>query len=596
MRFTRVSALALITAAGAVALAGCAAPGTEEPEIVENSIVTAAQNQAFTSANNGTADQNTTYNGNITYMTSAGFNYYDNTPTLVQNTDFGTYELVSEDPLTVTYTVNEGVTWSDGTQVDAADMMLSWVQCQSEYNDPKGDVNFGSVSAGATCDLMEMPEIGEDGRTVTITYSEPYVDWELNFGVGMPAHIVYQLAFPDVEDPEEAKAGMISAIQDGDTEALAEIAAHWTKDFEMTSMPDDERLLVSNGAYTITDLTDSYVTLTAREDYVAGPTPQVQTITVRFITDPTAQVQALENGEIDIFYGQPTEDTVNTLAEMEGVTYEALAGAVYEHIDLTFNNGGPFDPATYDGDEETARLVREAFLKIIPREEIVTNLIQPISPDAAPMNSQLFFPGADGYEESAAANGSAEYTAADPEAAAALLEEAGVETPIDVDFMYAADNPRRASEYELVAAAGEEAGFNVINDVDVNWGARLGDGSYDASLFAWVSTSTAVTSSQATFQTGQGNNLNGYSNEAADELWTELQSTFDPETQIELLTQIDAMTFEDAYGLPLYQYPDLVAYSDAVENVSGAPLSPNVFWNFWEWTPTEAAVTETTQG
>ena len=32
----------------------------------------------------------------------------------------------SEDPLTVTYTVNDGVEWSDGEPVDASDLLLDW--------------------------------------------------------------------------------------------------------------------------------------------------------------------------------------------------------------------------------------------------------------------------------------------------------------------------------------------------------------------------------------------------------------------------------------------------------------------------------------
>ena len=45
--------------------------------------------------------------------------------------------------------------------------------------------------------------------------------------------------------------------------------------------------------------------------------------------------------------------------------------ASHEHVDLTVNNGGPFDPATYGGDEAKALAVRQAFLKTIPRQEIV---------------------------------------------------------------------------------------------------------------------------------------------------------------------------------------------------------------------------------
>ncbi len=54
----------------------------------------------------------------------------------------------------------------------------------------------------------------------------------------------------------------------------------------------------------------------------------------------------------------------------------------YDHVDLTFNNGGPFDPATYGGDEAKALKVRQAFLKVIPRQAILDAIIIPQKADA----------------------------------------------------------------------------------------------------------------------------------------------------------------------------------------------------------------------
>ena len=75
---------------------------------------------------------------------------------------------------------------------------------------------------------------------------------------------------------------------------------------------------------------------------------------------------------------------------------EVIGGyeGTYEHIDLQFDQSksGTFnDP-----------LLREAFMKIIPRQEIVDKLIKPLQEDAEVRNSQIFLPGADGYDESVA--------------------------------------------------------------------------------------------------------------------------------------------------------------------------------------------------
>jgi peptide/nickel transport system substrate-binding protein len=35
--------------------------------------------------------------------------------------------------------------------------------------------------------------------------------------------------------------------------------------------------------------------------------------------------------------------------------------------------------------------------------------------------------------------------------------------------------------------------------------------------------------------------------------------------------------------MTLYQIPSVVAWSSKIENVKDAPLTPNVFWNYWQW-------------
>ena len=69
------------------------------------------------------------------YATHSGFNYIDNNLNVVKNEKFGKYEKVSDDPLTVKYTINDGVKWSDGAPVDANDLILQWAAYSGYYND-----------------------------------------------------------------------------------------------------------------------------------------------------------------------------------------------------------------------------------------------------------------------------------------------------------------------------------------------------------------------------------------------------------------------------------------------------------------------------
>ncbi|MEY4618019.1 MAG: hypothetical protein RL101_205 [Actinomycetota bacterium] len=603
MKLKRIAAAIAAVTATALVLTGCAAGAGD---VVAGSSISVAWNQAFYSYNSNSSNGNATANANIVYLANSGFNYYDATPKLIKEERFGKYEVLSEDPLTVKYTVNSGVKWSDGAAVDAADMLLAWVANSCNYNnvsveyDAEGNISnqaaldagvfFDSASCGGDLGkVTKVPEISEDGRAVTLVYDEQIVDWEVNFGIGLPAHVTVQHAFKDENlSADDAKKKLIAAIQDKDEAALAPIAKFWSAGFDMTDFPtDDPSLVVSNGAYVITDLVkDQYITLTANKNYSWGTSPKIEKITIRFIEDPLAAVQALSNGEVDIISPQATADIIQALADVadKGIVTDTTSDATYEHIDLTFNNKGPFDPASYGGDAEKAKAVRQAFLKTIPRQDIVTKLIQPINPDAKLNDAQTILPGADGYDAIAAANGSADYANVDIAGAKALLAKAGVKGKVPVKFLFGCGNTRRQNEFALIQASAAQAGFDVQNKCDDNWGSLLGSGTYDAVVFGWQSTSLAVTSSKATFASDGGNNLNGYKNDAVDTAYKALSTEFDRAKQVELLTTVEKNLWADAYGVTVFQFPGVTAYNkNKVSGVVPAPLAPMFFWNFWEW-------------
>lgn len=616
MRIKRISTAVALTAVGALVISGCTAGGGEENNddsgLVEGSSITAAWNQAFYSMNGNTSFGNATANNNINYLVLDGFNYYDNTPELVKNESFGSYELVSEDPLTVKYTISDDASWSDGTPVDAADMLLHWAANSrsldtpdfdpAEFTDPDTgeftesfptDVVYFDSGATPTSGLglvSETPEVGDDGKSITMTYDQPFVDWELTFasvGAMLPAHIVAKKAL-ELDDNEAAKQAILDAIQDEDAAALAPISSFWNSGFNFTEMPDDPELVTASGPYMISDyVADQYVTLTANPEYAGDNAANIEEITIRFIPDPLAAVQALENGEVDIIQPQATADITTALEGIDGITVNTGLGGTYEHVDLQFDQGR--NPENIFSNP----LVREAFMKTIPRQEIVDTLIKPIiGDDAILRDSQLFVPGAEGYDDSAANNTSADYAEVDIEGAKALLAESGV-TNTEVCILYASNNPRRVNEFSLIQQSANSAGFNVTDCGSEEWGGLLGTpGAYDASLFGWQSTSLGVTNSLPTFETGGINNLNFYSNAEVDEIISQLNVEFDAEAQIELQQEMDRLLWEDFYGVTIFQFPEVTAFSDRVTNIDASILAPTIFWNAWDWEVTDGGSEE----
>ena len=598
MRIRRIGAAIAAVGAAALVLSGCSAP-TAKSGLDEGTTVTAGWNQPFYSYNASTSFGNATANNNIIYMTNDSFNYYDNTPELVKNESFGSYEMVSEDPLTVKYTIKDGVKWSDGTAVDAADLLLNWVANSRAQDTPDFDpTDFTDPDTGEFTDAFptdvvyfdtgaqpdsglglvhEVPEISDDGRSITLVYTAPYVDWELTFtSAGLPAHVVAKNAL-GLTDNDEAKTALITAIQDNDAASLAKISTFWNSGFNFTSLPDDPELYLGTGPYTISAFeADQFITLTANPDYTGDHKPSIEEVTIRFITDPLAAVQSLQNGEVDVISPQSTSDIVTALDAVPNVTVVKGVEGTYEHVDLQFDQSQNMvfnDP-----------LVREAFMKVIPRQEILDKLIKPIVGDAASLRgSQLLVPGAEGYDKSVADNGSAAYDTVDVAGATALLAQAGVANPT-VCLLYASTNPRRVNEFQLIQTSAALAGFNVTDCGSAEWGGLLGTpGAYDASLFGWQSTGLGVTSSGPTFQTGGINNLNFFTNDDVDAAVKKLNVEFDPATQIELQQEIDKLLWENFYGVTIFQFPGVTAFSDKVTGIEPSILAPTIFWNIWDW-------------
>ena len=611
MNIRRTSAVTAAVASVALVLTACGGTAneadTEDAGINQESAVTVAWEAPLNELNLSSSNGNATQNAVIGYMLNSGFNYYDENLDLVEDTSFGTYEKVSDDPLTVKYTVADDTKWSDGTAFDATDILLQWAGTSAKFNnvepetDEEGNVtNQEALDAGVYFDgttpgaalISATPEISEDGKSITFVYDKPFGDWALNFtNQFVPAHVVAQNTL-DIEDAQEAKDALRDAILSGDAAKLSPVATFWNSGFEMTKMPEDKALVLSNGAYVLDAYEENqYLTLKANPDFKGKNKASVETITVRYIDDPMAQVQALQNGEVDLIGPQASADVRSALEALPGIETNNSVEGTFEHVDLVFANGGPFDPATYGGDAEKAKKVRQAFLTAIPRQTIVDNLIVPLNPDAEVRNSQILIPGSPNYDKMVAENGSDFYKPeADIEAAKALLAEAGVTTPVKVRFAYNTENARRVNELALITDTASQAGFEIVDTgrPAATWGTLLATGQqeYDASLFGWQSTSTAVTESDANYRFAPERGINNYgfySNPAVDAALDQLQVATEPDEQFALQLEVEKNLWADAFGTTIFQFPAIQGWNENLKGVDAITISPTIFYGFWNW-------------
>ena len=116
------------------------------------------------------------------------------------------------------------------------------------------------------------------------------------------------------------------------------------------------------------------------------------------------------------------------------------------------------------------------------------------------------------------------------------------------------------------------------------WGSELGNGTYDASIFGWISSGVGYAGLPQIWKTGGGGNYNGYSNAEVDALVDESQVTIGDEARLdEIQIEIDGHTRDDFYGLPLFQVPGLVAHNGTVDGIVYNGGQTGAIWNNWEW-------------
>lgn len=586
-RRSRLVTTTAVAGVAALALAGCTTGGSED-EKPQSSTISVATTNALTSFNGDTSQGNLDTNGMIGYLTGVSgglglgsFMTLDPAFEIVKEESFGTYERVSEDPLTVTYTLKDNLKWSDGEPITADDMLLSWVTNSGYFDDASFDEATGEVTtgtqyfalAGSTTglDMTAFPEIGDDNLSLTITYEEPFADWELVNMMGKPAHVLAEKAGTTVQELTELLKGLPAGdpaapvAPNGTLKALADF---WNTGYDVTSMPEDESLLVSSGPFIVTDFTpEQSVTLGKNPEYKGDNEPVYENLIIRFIGDANAQITALQNGEVNAIYPQASADTVTALESNKATLHEGDQVS-YDHLDLNFGSDVFADPT-----------VREAFLKTVPRQQILESLITPVNPDAEVLNSQIFVPANEAYADSVATNGYDAFNETDIEGAKALLAGA---TPT-VRILYNTDNPNRVDSFQAVKSSAEEAGFIVEDLGSPDWSSLLPSGDYDVSIFGWISPGVGTAALPQIFKTGGGGNYNNYSNATVDALVDESQVTLDAERLAEIQIGIDTETAKDFYGLPLFQLPGVFADNGTITGIEFMGNQTGIVWNAQEW-------------
>lgn len=481
-------------------------------------------------------------------------------------------EATSTDPQIIEYVVNPDAAWSDGEPIDCDDFYFYWnafngSQLQLDENgDPvideesETELQLFEITGTTGYDSMESVVCSDDGKTITVTYSEIYADWRATFTGIMPAHVIAR---------EAGVADLTAAFDDGDREAIEAMAEFFNTAWAMNPgdlldeslIPSGDKLKL--GAWEA----GSSITLVPNENYWG--TQANGEVVVRYIAEE-AQAQALANSEINAMDPQPTPDLLASLQGTDGVVVEPGPQFVWEHFDFNFSN-----------DALSNRDVREAFALCAPRAQIVSNLIEPLAPGSQILNNRYNQEFEPAYVD--ASNGA--YDEVDLVRAQELLDGAGVAQPVDIRIGWFDNggNARRTDQVALTIESCNQIGFNIIDaGSDTFFDVELSAGDWDIAMFAWAG-SPLKTGSSEIYRTGGGINFGGYGNPDVDALLDQINQELDADIQAALANEVDALLWEDLVTIPIFSFPGVVAYGDDIGGVVFNPSQNGLTWNSASW-------------
>ena len=461
---------------------------------------------------------------------------------------------VSEDGLTWTFTMKDGLKWSDGSDLTAKDFEYSFKRLASpDTAAPYGETVVGMIDGYQ--DAIGNPDA--DGNTTT----DP--DWDaLNVHASEDGKtLTVQLAYPCSYFDKLCAFAAMSPVQEATIEANGDA---WCTE------PDT---FICNGPYYISDWVPSERIVLTKNPYYAGGWDSSKivsdTITLLLLEDSSASYAAYNSGEAQLIKDVPTDEIPSlTKAEDGGAFYvDTILGTYYISLNAQRE---PFTDAK----------VRKALSLAIDRDYVANTIMQGTYEPA------YNFVGPGIVDESGMfydnANGGERYISDDYEAnleeAKSLLAEAGY--PDGEGFPAITYSANDAGYHipvaEYLQQAWGELGITVNID-KVEWSSflplrRAGD--YDASRNGWVMDYNDPSNMIELFTTTNGNNDGKYSNPEFDAA-IDASKVADKTVHFQKLHEAEDILMEDAAAIPVAYYTDFWLQSPSLK---GTWHSPYGYW------------------
>ena len=461
---------------------------------------------------------------------------------------------VSEDGLTWTFTMRDGLKWSDGTELNAKDFEYTFKRLtNTELAAPYAETVIGMVEGYQ--DAIGNPD--EDGKPTTT----PDPD-KLNVVASEDGKtLTVKLAYPCSYFDKIVAFGTMSPVQKATVEANGD---SWA------TKPDT---YVCNGPYMITEWTPGERIVCKKNPNYKGGWDSKRIVnnklTFLLLENSSASFTAYNSGEAQLIKDVPTEEipTLKKAADGGEFYVDTNLGTYY----LSLNNQkAPFNNVN----------VRKALSLVIDREYVANTIMQGtytpaynlVGPGIVDENGMF-------YDN---ANGGKTYISDDYDAnleeAKQLLADAGY--PNGEGFPTIEYSTNDAGYHtpvaEYVQQAWGELGITVnINKVE--WASftpmrRAGD--YDVSRNGWVMDYNDPSNMIELFTTTNGNNDGKYSNPEFDAA-VEASKVADKSVHFQKLHEAEDILMADASCIPVAYYNDFWLQSPSLK---GTWHSPYGYW------------------
>ncbi|MCD8147733.1 MAG: peptide ABC transporter substrate-binding protein [Clostridiales bacterium] len=466
---------------------------------------------------------------------------------------------VSDDGLTYTFTMREGLKWSNGEDLDASDFEYSWrraadVNTAADYQylyEILGDCQYDED--GNFTGLGDNSVVAsEDGTTLTVTLTSvcPYFLDLCAFPVFFP---VYEETVEENNPDGTTPGGW--ALDAGDS-------------------------FVCNGAYVLSSWNhDSDMTYVKNEYYRDADSISIETLNFMLSSDDTAIYAAYQSGDLDFIDTIPTDELGVLLAADDPELYIIDELGTY-YVTLNYNSD-LWDELGLTEDE--AATFRHALCLLIDRAYIVDNITQTgqelattfIPAASSDSNGGLFEDGVSYY--------SVDDYDANVEEAKALLESIGFEfdesgmLTTDVSFTYLT-NPSGSNVTIAEAMQADFASVGINMTIDQQeWNVFLEArkaGDYGVARGAWVMDYNDPINMLEMWTTNSGNNDCQFGRDDSaeldwsvyDDLITQIRNTADTAERVTLMREAEDMLMSTWCVLPIYYYNDSYMMKS---NVSG---------------------------